>query len=136
MLTKKISQNPAINADRYVVCNYRVEEEIIMYWYTEYRDSEWKIIPDTMQKNFSFSTEGNMVDDKWLPLQMIEVPVLDEQENPTGQTIWERPKGAIKEITFLKNIPASMFSDVTIRWKIERLISMRIDRLDNAWRFD
>lgn len=138
MLSKQISPNPAINADRYVVCDLLVSpESVTIKWHIEYRNSNWEIVPDTVKKIFSFCTDGNMVDmNTWSPAEMIHVPILDGEWNPTGETNPERPATAIPEHTFLKNVPANMFPDTSLRWRIERLVSMRIDRLDQQGDFN
>ena len=107
MIIKKISNNPAINADRFVVCNLTVSpDEVTIYGHIEYCDENWVSVPDTLKKQFSFSTTGNMVYmDTWLPAEMIHVPILDGEWNPTGETNPERPATAIPEHTFLKMYP-------------------------------
>ena len=138
MIIKKISNNPTINADRFVVCNLTVSpDEITIYGHIEYRDENWVTVPDTIKKQFSFSTTGNMVDmNTWSPAEMIYVPILDGEWNPTGETNPERPIGTIEEVAFLQNIPANAFPDATLWGRIERLVSMRIDRLDQQGNFN
>lgn len=62
--------------------------------------------------------------------------IAHREGNPTGETNPERPAGTIEEITFLENIPANAFPDATLWGRIERLVSMRIDRLDLAGKFN
>lgn len=78
MIIKQISNNPAINGDRFAVCNLTVSpDEVVIYGHIEYRDTNGDIIPDTVKKPFSFDTTGNMVDMTGSPAVMIHVPIID-----------------------------------------------------------
>lgn len=137
MIIKQISNNPAINADRFAVCNLTVSpDEVVIYGHTEYRDANGDVVPDTLKKQFSFNTTGNMVDMNGDPAVMIHTPILDGDGNPTGETDPEWPAGTIPEIAFLQNIPANAFPDATLWGRIERLVSMRVDRLDQQGKFN
>lgn len=121
MITKKISQNPIVNADRYVTVQATLSEDsVVLVCSTIYKKGE-DIVLSELNKSYVFSTQGNMVDQTGKPVQA----------NEDG----EFPEGSIPETVFLKNLPADAFTDTTLWARVEKLVDTRISSLDSQGKF-
>lgn len=126
MITKQISSNNLISADRYVEVETVLKtDEIILICNIYFKKNGLRVFPE-MNKTKIFSTKQNMVDAQGNAVEKIYPETVEGQQQ--GQPYY--PEGAIPEIVFFKNLPASAFPQPNIWDKIEALVDMRITSLD------
>lgn len=123
MIDIQISNNPNINGKRFLKVNVTLNlQEIVLSCNSYYLTENNEPIIDVISKSYVFSCINDYV-------------------NPnTGQTVEQDetgnyPSGSIKEIDFLKNLPANLFNSDTLWGKIEQLVTNKIQVLDSREKF-
>lgn len=136
MIIKKISNNPLVNADRWAETSVDFKvNETIMKVRVRYTDSNGQKLSYPPEKEHSFTTAWNMVDQNTgAPAQLIDVITgYDEDNNPI---MWrDRPSTAITEEQFMALLPNDTTA-ATRREQIVAIVTMKLDALDLQGKFN